>query len=113
MLKTRRIIADKSLSHLCENRRRGRRIRTKAAIDYRSGSQHYQNTSVIECTTCGARMVVAGKLTVNQSLELLVTTPNFSLSGNGRVAWAKPLSSGHTVVGVQFLSIGHALGATA
>lgn len=102
MLKTK---PDKSLSHLCSNRRSGRRIKTDAQVEYRFPGGDFRRATTIESSTCGARLILPGKVEKIQEVELRITTPNFTLNGVAGVAWKKPLSNGLAVVGLRFLSM--------
>ncbi len=102
MLKTK---TDKSLSHLCSNRRSGRRIKTDATAEVKLPNGQFRTITVIESSTCGARVILTGKVDKIRELELRLTTPNFTLNGVAEVAWRKTLSNGLTVVGLRYLNM--------
>lgn len=89
------------------DRRDARRQLRKAEIKTFHNEARFHNSAVIECSECGARLVLGYETSVGDTIGVIVISEGRRVRTFARVAWTKKLNPSTTVAGIQFLKLGY------
>jgi PilZ domain len=88
------------------DRRTNFRKALKAEVYTLSNESQFTKTPVIECSECGARVVLPYIATRGEQIGVMVLANGRQQRTFARVAWTSPLGTGGVVAGLEFLKPG-------